>query len=151
MRDAPLTGIAMAEKARTRVFVDSNVIFSGLYSGKGPPGAVLERAVEGRFTMVISRQVLDEVVRVIAVKLQDALPALRVLLLNMPLEVCEDPDAPLVEAWAKIVGADDAPIAAAASAAEVDLLVSGDNHFLKVRAAAEKKGLRIISPSEFLT
>jgi predicted nucleic acid-binding protein len=140
----------MAVKAKLRVFVDSNVIFYGLYSAKGPPGIVLEQAAEGRFTMVISRQVLDEVVRTILNKLPGALPSLQALFLNMPLEVCEDPDALLVEAWSKIMGMDDAPIAAAASAAEVDLLVSGDNHFLKAGAAAEKRGLRIVLPSAFL-
>lgn len=140
----------MAGKAELRAFVDSNVIFSGLYSGDGPPGAVLELAVEGSFSMVVSRQVLDEVVRTVAAKLPAALPSLRTLLLNMPLEVCEDPEPPLVEAWSKVVGADDAPIAAAARAAEVDLLVSGDGHFLKAAASARKRGLKIISPSDFL-
>jgi predicted nucleic acid-binding protein len=140
----------MAEKTNVRVFLDSNVIFSGLYSGGGPPGAVLEQAVEGRFSMVISRQVLDEVVRTIAAKLPAALPVLQELLVNMPLEVCDDPDASAVEVWSKVVGAGDAPIAAAASAAEVDFLVSGDSHFLKAGAAAKKKGLRIVSPSAFV-
>jgi len=100
--------------------------------------------------MVISRRVLDEVVRTIAVKLPGSLSSLQALLLSMPLEVCEDPDASLVEAWSKIVGADDAPIAAAASAVEVDFLVSGDSHFLKAGAAAKRRGLNIVSPSEFL-
>ncbi|MBN2028134.1 MAG: PIN domain-containing protein [Actinobacteria bacterium] len=142
----------MAGKAegKVRVFLDSNVIFSGLYSGDGPPGAILEQAVKGGFLPVISRQVLDEVVRTIAEKLPAALPALQALLLSMPLEVCEDPDPLAVRAWAKITGADDAPIAAAASAAEVDLFVSGDSHFLAARAAAVKKGLRIVSPSDFI-
>ena len=139
----------MAEKDKTRVFLDSNVILSGLYSGDGPPGAILEQAVEGGFVPVISRQVLDEVVRTIAAKLPAALPVLHTLLLSMPLEVCDDPDPSAVKAWAKITGADDAPIAAAASAAEVDFLVSGDSHFLAARDAAAKKGLRIVSPSGF--
>lgn len=140
----------MAGKDKTRVFLDSNVIFSGLYSGDGPPGAILEQAVEGGFLPVISRQVLDEVVRIIAAKLPAALPALNTLLLSMPLEICDDPDPSAVKAWAKITGTDDAPIAAAASAAEVDFLVNGDSHFLAARAAAGKKGLRILSPSDFM-
>jgi predicted nucleic acid-binding protein len=141
----------MRGRAELRVFVDSNVIFSGLYSGESPPGRILEQAVEGRFAMVISRQVLDEVVRTIAAKLPAALPSLQALLTNMPLEVCDDPSPSDIGAWTKIVGADDAPIAAAASAAGVDSLLSGDGHFLKAAAAAQKKGLRIVSPSDFLT
>ncbi len=140
----------MAARDRIRVFLDSNVIFSGLYSGQGPPGAVLEQAVEGRFSMIVSRQVLDEVVRTVSGRLPEALPSLRELLVNMPLEVCGDPDPSAVEAWSQLVGADDAPIAAAASAAEVDFLVSGDSHFLEAAAAAERKGLRIVSPTAFI-
>ncbi|NPV60803.1 MAG: PIN domain-containing protein [Actinobacteria bacterium] len=138
-----------AEEIKIRAFLDSNVIFSGLRSDDGPPGAVIERAAGGGFSPVVSRQVLEEVVRVVAAKLPDGLPSLHALLLNMPLEVCEDPDPEAVAAWVRIVGKDDAPIAAAASAAEVDCLVSGDGHFLKARDAAAKKGLRIVSPSEF--
>ena len=89
----------MAVKDKVRVFLDSNVIFSGLYSGGGPPGAILEQAVEGGFLPVISRQILDEVVRTIAAKLPAALPALNALLLSMPLEVCEGPDSRAVKAW----------------------------------------------------
>ena len=140
-----------AEEKRIRAFLDSNVIFSGLRSDTGPPGAVIERAARGGFSPVVSRQVLEEVVRVVAAKLPDALPSLHALLLNMPLEVCEDPDPGAVAAWARIVGKDDAPIAAAAVTAEVDCLVSGDGHFLKAREAAAKRGLRIVSPSEFLS
>jgi len=137
-------------KARIRAFLDSNVIFSGLYSGGGPPGAVIEQAVEGRFTMVISRQVLDEVVRTIAEKLPDAVPNLWILLTNTPIEICRDPEPGDIEAWVEITGADDAPIAAAAGAAEVDFFVSGDSHFLKAAVEAEKKGLHVVSPSDFL-
>ncbi len=140
----------MAERAKPRVFLDSNVIFSGLYSGQGPPGRVIGHAVEGGFVTVLSRQVLDEVVRTIAEKLPESLPSLRTLLENMPLEVCEDPDPASVEDWIGLVGKDDAPIAAAARTAEVDCLVSGDAHFLKARKAAARRGLKIVSPSDFL-
>lgn len=139
-----------AERIRIRAFLDSNVLFSGLRSGTGPPGAVIEQAARGGFSPVVSRQVLEEVVRVVAAKLPEALPSLHALLLNMPLEVCEDPEQGAVAVWARMVGKDDAPIAAAAAAAEVDCLVSGDGHFLKARGAAAKRGLRIVSPAEFL-
>lgn len=140
----------MAEKPKIRVFLDSNAIFSGLRSGEGPPGTILERAAEGKFRMVISRQVLDEVVRTIAEKLPDALPYLWIFLTNIPIEVCRDPEPQDIEAWVEITGLEDAPIAAAAEAAEVNFLVSGDGHFLRAKAAAERKGLRVVSPSDFL-
>jgi predicted nucleic acid-binding protein len=140
----------MAGKAKPRVFLDSNVVFAGLYSGEGAPGAILEHGAEGKFSLVISRQVLDELVRTIAAKLPGALPALHTFLLSTPLEVCEEPAPRDVKTWSQLVGEDDAPIAAAAAIAEVDFLVSGDRHLLKAEAAARKRGLRIISPSAFL-
>jgi len=140
----------MPEIDKLRAFLDSNVIFSGLYSGGGAPGLVLQRAAEGRFMTVLSRQVLDEVVSTIAEKLPGVMHALHAFLENIPLEVCPDLDHRSIEEWAGIVGEDDAPIAAAACAAEVDFLVSGDGHFLKARTASAEKGLRIVSPADIL-
>jgi predicted nucleic acid-binding protein len=42
-------------KAKPRPFVDTNVLFSGLYSPSGAPATILERHVRGDLTMVISR------------------------------------------------------------------------------------------------
>ncbi|MBC7248603.1 MAG: PIN domain-containing protein [Actinobacteria bacterium] len=137
-------------EAGVRAFLDSNVFFSGFYSRKGAPGKILEEAAGGSFRVVVSRQVLDEVVRTLAEKLPGALPFLNAFLVNIPLEVCTDPGPGEVGAWEKVVGRDDAPIAAAAHAADVDLLVSGDRHFLEARSRAAGKGLRITSPAGFL-
>jgi predicted nucleic acid-binding protein len=81
----------MRLKPKLRVFLDSNVIFSGLYSAEGAPGIILERLIEGELKGVISQQVLDEVVRAIKLKLPEALPALRKLLMSLPLEIRPDP------------------------------------------------------------
>jgi len=76
---------------KPHVFLDSNVIFSGLYSAKGAPGIILERFIEGKLRVVISQQVLDEVIRTIKAKLPEALPALSKLLVNAPPEIRKDP------------------------------------------------------------
>lgn len=62
-----------------RVFFDSNVIFSGLYSREGPPARLLEAYTRGRLEMVISQQVLAEVVRTLEAKIPQALPVLYLL------------------------------------------------------------------------
>lgn len=137
-------------REKPRAFLDSNVFFSGLYSREGAPGRILEAAADGRFSPIVSRQVLDELVRVIGQKLPEALPLLREYLENLSLEVCADPSPAEVEKWVNVVGGYDAPIAAAAREAEADFLVSGDSHFLKAVDRARARGLLIVSPADFL-
>ena len=56
-------------KPRPRVFLDSNVVFSGVHSPEGAPGIILEHFVKGSISVVVSQQVLEEVVRTIKAKL----------------------------------------------------------------------------------
>lgn len=67
-------------RRRPRFLFDTNVIFSGLYSPHGPPGRLLDRYADGELAMVVSRQVLGELVRTVENKLPQALPALYLLL-----------------------------------------------------------------------
>ena len=140
----------MQPKPRPRVFLDSNVIFSGLYSSSGAPGAILEHFVEGRLRVVISQQVLEEVVRTVKEKLPEALPTLRRLLMSAPPEVRKNPSFEEAARWAEVIGAHDAAILAAAVAAQPDCLITGDKHFFDNPIISEKSGLHIVSPAQFL-
>jgi putative PIN family toxin of toxin-antitoxin system len=140
----------MQKKPELRVFLDTNVIFSGLYSSAGPAGIIVERFINGEFTVVISQQVLEEVVRTIKEKLPVALPALRTLLESVALEIVNDPAYTELVRWKHLINSDDAAILAAAEAAQPDYLVTGDKHFLDNPAIIEKSGLCIVSPARFL-
>jgi putative PIN family toxin of toxin-antitoxin system len=140
----------MRPDARPRVFLDSNVIVSALYSAEGAPAAILRRFIDGKLRVVISQQVLEEVVRTINEKLPEALPSLRKLLLSAPPEIVEDPGSHDVSRWAGVVHSDDAGILAAAVAAQPDYLVTGDKNFLEGPGVADKSGLRIVAPARFL-
>ncbi len=137
-------------KPEPRVFLDSNVIFSGLYSPKGAPGIILEHFIKGKISMVISQQVLEEVIRTIKEKLPEALPDLRRLLVNVPPEVAADPKVDEIERWTMRLSVADAAILAAAVAAQPDYFVTGDNHFIGNPGIAEESGLHIITPAQFL-
>ncbi|MBI4215950.1 MAG: PIN domain-containing protein [Chloroflexi bacterium] len=139
----------MGPKARPRVFLDSNVIFSGLYSAQGAPGQILEHFLAGRIGVVISQQVLEEVVRTVGEKLPVALPALRRLLESAPPEIVADPPLGEVVTWAGALARGDAAILAAAVAARADCLVTGDRRFF-AHAIVEEAGLRIVTPAQFL-
>lgn len=133
-----------------RFFIDSNVLFSGFCSPEGPPGKILEYIARGDIEAIVSRQVLEEVVRTINRKLPEALPALKDFLLNVPLEVISDPDPKDISRWTEALPEGDAAIIAAAIAAMPDRFVTGDRHFLDNRRVGKESGLVIRSPREAL-
>jgi uncharacterized protein len=137
-------------KPKLRVFLDINVIFSGLYSSQRAPGAILKHFIEGRISIVVSQQVLEEVIRTIKEKLPEALPALKRLLVNTPPEVGADPSPEAIQSWARDIHPADAAILAAAIAATPDYFITGDNHFLENHTIKEKSGLNIVTPAHFL-
>ena len=137
-------------KPKPRVFLDSNVIFSGLHSPQGAPGAILERFIKGGINVVVSQQVLEEVIRTIKEKLPEALPALKSLLVSMPPEVITDPKLEDIKRWAKRLSVADAAILAVAMLAKPDYFVTGDNHFIENSDILEETGLRIVTPAQFL-
>jgi putative PIN family toxin of toxin-antitoxin system len=134
-----------------RVFFDTNVIFSGMYAQSGPPARLLHAYAEGRLIMVLSSQVLEELVRTIRIKLPHALPGLYLLLASNPPEIFADPDEDDVARWTQVIHPADAPILAAAAAARVDYLVTGNTtHFVDNRAVAGQSGLRIVTPAQLV-
>ena len=140
----------MGPGRRPRVFLDANVIFSGLRSSSGPPARIIDLLACGQIDAVISQQVLEESVRAFKEKLPKGLSALGALLEETPLEICRDPLPQDIDAWAKVIDPGDAAILAVAVAAQIDYLVTGDKHFYQNVAVSEKSGLRIVTPAEFL-
>ena len=137
-------------KPELRVFLDTNVVFSGLYSSHGAPAAILEHFINGRISVVISQQVLEEVIRTIKEKLPEALPALKRFLVNVPPEVVAGSSPEAMQHWVKKFHPADAAILAAAIAAKPDYFVTGDNHFLGNNMLIEKSGLNIVTPAQSL-
>jgi putative PIN family toxin of toxin-antitoxin system len=138
-------------RRKPRVFFDTNVIFSGLYREGGPPAELLDSYAANKLTLVVCGQVLEELVRTIEEKIPQALPALYLLLSSTPPEIVADPGAEEVTRWAQIIHQEDAPILAAAIAAEVDYLVTGNTkHFIADPEVARKSGLTIVTPAQLV-
>ncbi|HEX3247279.1 MAG TPA: PIN domain-containing protein [Chloroflexota bacterium] len=55
--------------ASRRPFIDTNVLFSGFYRANSVPGRILEVHARGEITLVLSRRVLEELVRTIRAKM----------------------------------------------------------------------------------
>jgi predicted nucleic acid-binding protein len=141
---------SMAEKPNPRIFVDSNVLISGIYSIKGSPAKILYSSASGLITIVVSQLILRETVFTIKEKKPDALSALNAFLTNSPPEIVINPSIDQVTKWTKYLHFEDAEILASAIGAEPDYFVTGDKHFHSNVSLPEKSGLRIVTPAQLV-
>jgi putative PIN family toxin of toxin-antitoxin system len=140
----------MAAEAEPRIFLDSNVLVSGIYSRTGTPARIVDLHVSGRISILVSRLVIEEVVHASRVKLPTAIPRLAAFLTNSPPEIVADPQYPDVDKWTAYLQLDDAVILAAAIGAKADYFVTGDRHFLAAKTAAAGCGLTIVTPAQLI-
>jgi putative PIN family toxin of toxin-antitoxin system len=130
-----------------RALCDTNVLVSAFIAG-GPPSRVIEASIDGRIELVLADPVIDELERVLTVKLGFE-PArvrdLTALLLDISVARTGAPTQPV----RAITGdPDDDVVLACGVNAGVQLIVSGDRrHMLRVR---EHHGIRIVSPQMLL-
>ena len=132
-----------------RIFLDSNVIISGIYSKAGPPGKILDLHTAGRIQIVVCKFVLEEVIRNIRVKRSKDIPALYAFLSNAPPTVAVDPGINEILRWAKYLSYEDAIILAAAIRAGVDCFITSDKHFHSAELKSQKVNLKILTHAEF--
>ena len=103
----------------------------------------------GLFTLVVSRQVLDEAERNIRQKLPRALPNFADQMAHLNLEILADPPLEDAAKWEAIIEAKDAPILAAAVTAKVDRILSLNIKDF-TQEVAEKCGVPIETPAQFI-
>jgi predicted nucleic acid-binding protein len=140
----------MVSEEAPRVFLDTNVLFSGLRTPGGKPHRILEAATTGTIQAVLSEGVLGELVRNIRRKAPAQLPDLELFLTNTPLEIVHQPSLLETQPWSRAGLGFDAPIVAAAALAEVDYFCTGDRRLLDRAASIERCGLRVVTPGELL-
>jgi predicted nucleic acid-binding protein len=140
----------MATGCDLRIFLDSNVIISGIYSKAGPPGKILDLHTAGRIQIVVCKFVLEEVIRNIRVKRSKDIPALYAFFSNAPPSIAVDPGINEILLWAKYLSQEDAIILAAAIRARVDCFITGDRHFHSAALQSQKMNLKILTPAEFV-
>lgn len=129
-----------------RAVLDTNTIISGI-GWSGPPRAILDAAIAGKFSLVISPALWDEVRRVLNYPRLRTLPQARVqdVLALLPLIAhTVEPEEEL-----KIVPSDPADnrVLECAIAGEASHIVSGDGDLLALETF---RGIAIVSPAEFL-
>ncbi|MFH1015294.1 MAG: PIN domain-containing protein [Nitrospirota bacterium] len=139
----------MARK-RLKVFLDSNVIISGLFSDKGSPRIVLDllsldlpllSGATGEYNIV-------EIERNLLKKMPDVLPVYRRYLKILNLEIVPLPLSKDIKKLSGQIADKDIPVLASAINNNADFLVTGDKKdFEKLKG---KYPFKILSPSEFL-
>jgi predicted nucleic acid-binding protein len=103
----------------------------------------------GLFTLVVSRQVLDEAKRNIRAKLPRALPNFAEQMACLDLEILPDPTLAESAKWESIIETKDAPILAATVTANVDRILTLNTKDFPLEVA-EKCGIPIQTPAQFI-
>lgn len=128
----------------TRICLDSNVLVAA-FIARGLCADLL-RLVLSEHDLVIPEVVAEEVRRVLATKLKASQSALSAV--EAVFDRCSMAPAANVPCPISLRDPDDERVLAAALAAGVEILVSGDQDLLVV---AEESPIRILSPRAFLT
>jgi len=128
-----------------RIVLDTNVFVSGVFFG-GLPAKILEAWHDGRVTLVLSAEILNEYRRV-GQKLSarfpagDLEPSLALLAAQADFVLARALDEPVCE------DPDDDKFIACAIAGKCDIVVSGDAMLLQVSGY---RGIRVESPRRFV-
>jgi putative PIN family toxin of toxin-antitoxin system len=135
---------------KTRAVLDTNVLVSSLVAEHGPPRRILDAWLEGRYVLVTSLHLVEELIHVlsyprIAERLrldEDELAAILAGLLSKAEVTPGHLHLPGVTRDPK----DDA-VVACAKEGEADYIVSGDQDLLVL---SEYEGIQVITPRRFM-
>jgi putative PIN family toxin of toxin-antitoxin system len=133
-----------------RAVLDTNVLVSGLVAEQGPPCQVLDAWLEGRYTLVTSLYLVEELTHVLAypriaerLRLdEEEVEAILVALLSQAEVTSGQLRLPGVTRDPK----DDA-VVACAKEGEADYIVSGDQDLLVL---GECEGIQVVTPRQFV-
>jgi len=141
----------MGEKA-VKVFLDSNVILSGLISDKGPPQIILDTLSLGMpfLTGITSRYNLIEIERNLKKKLPEAFPIYWNYLQKLNLTIVPLPPAEDLKRYAGRIAEKDVPVLVSAIKSKADFLVTGDKKDFGRLKVSSGYPCVIVNPAEFL-
>ena len=135
-----------------RVFLDSNVIISGLLSAKGAPRVILDllclhlpnlRGLTGDYNMM-------EIERNLARKLSSALPVFKEYLPRLNMEIIPLPAYEELVPWFGITADKDVPVIVSAINGKADFLVTGDTGDFGVLMQRDDLPFRVLTPTNFV-
>lgn len=139
----------MAKKS-IKIFLDSNVIISGLFSDKGAPRVILDLLSLGlpQLTGATGEYNIIEIERNLRKKMPQALQVYRKYLPLMNLDIIPLPSSRDIAKLSGITSQKDIPVLTSAINGNADFLVTGDKKdFIHLTG---KYSFKILNPSEFL-
>jgi uncharacterized protein len=139
-------------KKVVRVFLDSNVILSGLLSERGAPRIILDLLSLGLpfLTGATGRYNLIEIERNLKKKMPSLLFLYKAYLPKLNLKVIPLPRPEEVRDFSGQIALKDIPVLVSALRSKVDFLVTGDKqHFGKMKEL-DKYPFHVVTPSEFI-
>jgi predicted nucleic acid-binding protein len=139
-------------KRIVRVFLDSNVILSGLLSDKGAPRTILDLVALKLPFLVGSTGTynLIEIERNLKRKMPEILSVYKRYLPKLNLKVIPLPRPEELREFSGKITGKDVPVLVSAIRSKTDFLVTGDKqHFQKLKSAGDYS-FKIVTPSEFI-
>jgi predicted nucleic acid-binding protein len=139
-------------KRSVRLFLDSNVILSGLLSERGAPRIILDLLSLGFpfLTGSTGRYNLIEIERNLKKRMPGVWPVYKRYLPRLNLTVIPVPQLEELGEFFGKVADKDIPVLVSAIKAKADLLITGDKrHFGKLKSV-DRYQLTIVTPSEFI-
>ncbi len=141
----------MPERSQLRAVLDTNVFVSGLIGVNSPPRQIVDAWLDGRFTLVTSLYLVDELAHVLTyprivkrIRLDESeVDAILAALLSQAEMAPGELELPGVTRDPK----DDAVVACAVEG-EADYIVSGDEDLLVLNVYKEVK---IVTPRQFMS
>lgn len=138
----------------TRAVLDTSVLVSSFLTPQGAPGAILDAAERGDFTMCLSMAILGETAHVLTrnrrLQARYQYDHRNVAVFCQRLRVLTEPVTNLPDLTGVVpLDPKDDVIVATAVAAQADDLVTGDRRHLLALGMYE--GIRIVTPRAFLT
>lgn len=133
---------------KLRVFIDSNVWFSAFYK-EGICSRLLRLLSDSSHEIVISEQVLEEIIKNIQEKIPQALTLVIQYMDTVKPTVAKNPSRPLLPRYNKLADKKDLPILISAIEYRCDYFITGNIKDFKIQQGS-KTTLKIYTPSQFI-
>jgi predicted nucleic acid-binding protein len=139
-------------KRVVKVFLDSNVILSGLLSERGAPRIILD-LLSLRLPFLIGstgRYNLMEIERNLKNKMPSLLSLYKAYLPKLNLKVTPLPRPDDVKSFSGQIAEKDIPVLISAIQNKVDFLITGDKQHFGKKKGLDKYPFHVVTPSEFI-
>ena len=131
----------MERKTTLKILVDTNVLISALFYPNSKPARALYHVAENH-DLILSDYNISELRRIANIKFSGTKADIDLFLTELAFDLIFAIEAP----QKLITDPKDAPILNAAIISDVDIIISGDKHFLSIKS---KRPL-ILSPDQYL-